>query len=195
MTVITPVNKETIPYVTVLLTSLGINCTEHIDVFLDHSALSEEDISLIRSSIAEYNITLYSEVYNDDNALFLTYDMIINKPLIEKSLSSQNEIPIISAWNAHSSGMTYQEIKEFATIIQYDCSKPWGNSNFHYDIEKIWWEYAKKTPFYDALLKFFIRTAFEDSSVEDFIRELIAETTAQKKQLNDIMNKFRATYK
>ena len=48
---------------------------------------------------------------------------------------------------------------------------------------------------YDALLKFFIRTAFEDSSVEDFIRELIAETTAQKKQLNDIMNKFRATYK
>lgn len=54
---------------------------------------------------------------------------------------------------AHSQGKGYDWVKENTTIIHYAGRKPWSPDTLRYDTEKIWWEYAKLTPFYNSLLE------------------------------------------
>lgn len=57
------------------------------------------------------------------------------------------------AWIAYINGTHYQEVKEKASIIHFSGPKPWAGRNVRYDIEQIWWDYARKTPFYYDLLE------------------------------------------
>lgn len=50
----------------------------------------------------------------------------------------------------------YEWAKENASIIHYAGHKPWDNKALHFETERIWWEYAKKTPFYTELLEEFV---------------------------------------
>ena len=92
---------------------------------------------------------------------------------------------------AHNAGITYEEVKKAVAIIHYPGYKPWENGNVHYDIEKLWWEYAKKTPFYQELMEDFIKTAMEDMTLENTIQELIDKNEEQKELINQIMAKMK----
>lgn len=83
---------------------------------------------------------------------------------------------------AHNQGMTYKDVKDNVAIIHFAGYKPWENGNVHYDIEKIWWDYAKETPFYEQLASDFIQSAITDRSVEKYLDNL-SEQLVQKKQL------------
>lgn len=74
---------------------------------------------------------------------------------------------------AHRNKVTYKDAKEKIAIIHYSGSKPWDFNNFHFDIEKIWWEYAKLTPFYEELLEEFVEKAMTDTKIEDFLFDLL----------------------
>lgn len=52
---------------------------------------------------------------------------------------------------AFYSGVKVQTIRENVAIIHYTQFKPWDGCATHFDIEQIWWDYARKTPFYDEL--------------------------------------------
>ncbi len=192
MNVMMPICKKNMPYAVVMLTSLGINCKEHVDVFVGDSDLLEEEFSFVQSAVVGYNITVHRCACNDDKAVCLDYDMIINKPLSEDFLADEQGMGILSAWDAHIAGVTYEEIRDGATVIQYEGSKPWENSGFHYDIERLWWDYAKKTSLYNELLTSFVKSAFEDNSVEDYLKGLISETSAQRKRLEKMMGSLNS---
>ena len=49
-------------------------------------------------------------------------------------------------------GMRYEDVKENVSVIHYTNEKPWRGNCLHCDIELLWWDYAKKTPFYHDLL-------------------------------------------
>jgi lipopolysaccharide biosynthesis glycosyltransferase len=67
---------------------------------------------------------------------------------------------------AHEKGVTYEEVKVQTAVIHYAGDKPWGTTHYHYDIEKIWWEYAKMTPFYAELMEAFVESSVCDTIVE-----------------------------
>ncbi|MCR5094837.1 MAG: hypothetical protein K6B72_12795, partial [Lachnospiraceae bacterium] len=47
-----------------------------------------------------------------------------------------------------------------------------NTTNLHYDIEQLWWDYAKLTPCYLDLLEAFQKSVMADTSVERQIRAL-----------------------
>ena len=92
---------------------------------------------------------------------------------------------------AHNAGVTYQEAKEGVAIIHYAGTKPWDNDNIHFDIERLWWDYAKMTPFYEQLLTDFVESAMTDKTVELFIKDLVDSYNDKRKSLDNIMVRIR----
>lgn len=87
---------------------------------------------------------------------------------------------------AHNDKVSYEQAKKSIAILHFAGAKPWEYSNFHYDIERLWWEYARKTPFYECFLEEFIQKAITDTTVEDYLTEI----TEINKKLNDSLNEM-----
>lgn len=97
------------------------------------------------------------------------------------------EVYNLCARVAHNQNKTYEDMKDTA-IIHYTGFKPWDSGNCHYDIEKLWWEYAKKTPFYQELLEEFLDKTMTDTYLEDYIKSLLEQMDVVKGQLNESLS-------
>lgn len=82
---------------------------------------------------------------------------------------------------AHSHGVTYEDVKRETVIVHFPGYKPWSGEFVHFDIEKIWWEYAKETPMYYELLEDYLNTSLEDNVTETMINNIEND----KNRLND----------
>lgn len=78
---------------------------------------------------------------------------------------------------AYNYNIHYEQVKKECAILHYTGHKPWCGKTVHYDIEKIWWDYAKMTPFYNELLEEFVLTAITDPSIYNTMRELSNDKT------------------
>ncbi|SDA41896.1 Lipopolysaccharide biosynthesis protein, LPS:glycosyltransferase [Butyrivibrio sp. INlla18] len=306
MNIATALNKKYIPYTTVMLTSICINSTEHIDAYLLNSELENDDIMKMMSSLEKYDINLISvnvdkgklnermprndqwslEMYyrlfmfellpkTVDRVLYLDGDIIVNNDINEFYYMSFDDAEMIvcddkgglnkpetygdkhremfseaykhgfryfnsgvilfnmnkmrslytfdlyleamDKWNykmeapdqdilnyvhwkkvkyadykkydmfarvAHNQKMTYGDIMETASIIHYPGYKPWEAGSFHFDIEMIWWEYAKETPYYVQLLENFVTDVLNDNNVSNYIKMLEKDLNIKKKVLS-----------
>ena len=77
----------------------------------------------------------------------------------------------------------YDELKQRGVIIHYASSKPWRGNFLHYDIEWLWWEYAKHTPFYRQLLEEALRENIMDSPLNLYIADLAQKNAALYQKL------------
>lgn len=91
---------------------------------------------------------------------------------------------------AHKNGMTYEQVRKETAIIHYVGPKPWYGAIFeggsHFDIEQIWWNFAKKTPFYLEMLEVFQRQVVFDDEMEKYVEDLktkLSETTQMLQKL------------
>lgn len=73
---------------------------------------------------------------------------------------------------AHIYGITYDDAFEQSVIIHFAGDKPWETTDYHYDIEKIWWQYARETVLYPILLEQFMEKSISDNIVEKRIEKL-----------------------
>ena len=64
---------------------------------------------------------------------------------------------------------SYEQIKEEAVIIHYVGRKPWKYNGVHYSIERLWWDYAKLTPFYYELMESVFLEGLQDTSYESMM--------------------------
>lgn len=71
--------------------------------------------------------------------------------------------------------MNYQNVKETVKVIHYATSKPWQGNCFHCDIEQLWWDYAKLTPFYNELMEEFVTQTINDHTLFRYSSELASE--------------------
>lgn len=71
--------------------------------------------------------------------------------------------------------MHYEDVKENVSIIHYTNSKPWQGNCLHCDIELLWWDYAKKTPFYHDLLAAVVRELMFDTTVRTYSENIRLE--------------------
>lgn len=79
---------------------------------------------------------------------------------------------------AHSFEVTYEDVKRETVIVHFPGYKPWSGEFVHFDIEKIWWEYAKMTPMYHELLEDFLNTGLQDTETERMMKKLTEEKQA-----------------
>lgn len=86
---------------------------------------------------------------------------------------------------AFNNGRTYEDIRDYAKIVHYIGDKPWQGHCVHYDIEKLWWDYAKETPFYQEFLEDFVTHSIEDNLVYNVLDSSMKE----KEQLREELGK------
>lgn len=90
---------------------------------------------------------------------------------------------------AHKQGITYEQAKNNTYILHFSGkSKPWTINLIRYDIEKIWWEYAKLTGFYYNLMEQVFIMSMESTLVEEEFDKLSAKNTG----LKEVVNEYRA---
>lgn len=318
MNIATALNQKYINYVIVMLTSLCENNPVHIDAYLLHSELKEEDVRYMHNSLSQYDISLLpiaidSNIFHDkfprnaqwsleayyrlflldylpvtvDRILYLDADLIVNKsleeyytadfqtdeiitcidscgklsweerhekqrqmfaPMIETGYQYFNSgvmllntaqmrekynfefyLHAIEKWNyemcapdqdilnyvhwekvsyidpyaydlfakiAHKEHISYETVKENVCIIHYAGNKPWNTTATHFDIEKLWWDYAALTPCYQTLLSDFMHDLFENPALEDqfqALRDYSTWAASQVEQLKEINRQLKET--
>ena len=87
---------------------------------------------------------------------------------------------------AHNAGITYEEVKKAVIIVHFAGAKPWDNDGFHFDIERIWWDYAKYTPYYEKLLNDFVDSAMKDKTIAIFLEKLLQDNSELRRTLKSI---------
>ena len=76
---------------------------------------------------------------------------------------------------AYNEDKGYEWAKNNTSIIHYAGRKPWSGDGLRYDTEKIWWEYAKLTPYYSELAWQMMNEEMELAYADTTIRRLAAE--------------------
>ena len=93
---------------------------------------------------------------------------------------------------AHNRGMSYEDVRSSCSIIHFAGDKPWHSRNVHFDIERLWWDYALKTPDRVQLLEAFLESSLRDyPRVENYILQLEKQNAELKSSLQQAMNLLR----
>ena len=95
---------------------------------------------------------------------------------------------------AYKSGMDYEYVKNNSGIIHFAGQKPWkSGTSTRYNIEKLWWDYAAKTPLYAKLLEEYTIGSMLDDSLEKSIKGIADDNhrliETNKKLLNLLESK------
>lgn len=85
--------------------------------------------------------------------------------------------------------MTYADVKDKVRVVHFAASKPWQGNCFHCNIEQLWWDYARLTPFYTELMEEFVEQSINDITLFRYSSELAAEN-AQLYQIIDQYDKI-----
>lgn len=85
---------------------------------------------------------------------------------------------------AYNKDVHYEEVKNATAIIHYAGMKPWEGEYIHYDIEQLWWDYAKKTPFYYELMEEFLWANLNKPVVYDMVTAMSEEKRQMKAELD-----------
>ena len=90
---------------------------------------------------------------------------------------------------AYDSGIRYENACKETTIIHYAGMKPWaGGEGVHYDIEQLWWDYAKYTPFYFERMEEFLYSCINNP----FIYQTLDQCFSANRQLIEELEKSEA---
>ncbi|MCM1387192.1 MAG: glycosyltransferase family 8 protein [Bacillus sp. (in: Bacteria)] len=85
----------------------------------------------------------------------------------------------------YNMGRDYKWVKEHGVIVHFVGRKPWHYEAVRYNTEKLFWDYAKKTPYYTELLEQVLLGEVESGFMDSVIRRLEEE----KAQLADTLQK------
>ncbi len=102
-----------------------------------------------------YTPESFSETANRLKDLITAFDQdIINYMFHGRIIYLPAEKYNLFARLYHNSGYTYDRVRsEGTSIIHYTGPKPWSGKSLRTDMEKFWWTYAAKTPYYYDFLE------------------------------------------
>jgi lipopolysaccharide biosynthesis glycosyltransferase len=92
-------------------------------------------------------------------------------------------------------GVTYEDVKNSCAVVHFAGVKPWEGDFVHYDIEQLWWDYAKETPYYEEFLAAFMNELFTGGRVLQLFDEQQQENRQLHNQVAQISEKFNTILK
>ena len=180
----------------VAITSLCENNSSHIYLALHFDGCSYQEIQEFDVSLKKYPnlhiVSSQSKRPEPDEVLLPSY-MVIDgniEKVVADIISSNGSKSLfdyaVNAPSAHDSGMTFTEFKSTNYIIFYPDDKPYHCSNIHYDLEKIWWDYANKTDIADKIKQTFLENSLSDFSLETYAEKLVSENQELSETINSL---------
>ena len=88
---------------------------------------------------------------------------------------------------AYNHDVHYDEVKQAVTIIHFAGQKPWQGKYIHFDIEQLWWDYAKQTPFYYELMEEYLYDSINDPTVYNTMLQSVIDKQELKEELEKSM--------
>lgn len=92
-------------------------------------------------------------------------------------------------------GFHYVDVKEAATIVHFPGMKPWEGQYVHYDIEQLWWDYAKLTPYYVELMEEFTYSSINEPIVYNTMNTLAEDKKKLQGELDNVTSVCQKLYK
>lgn len=137
----------------------------------------------------EYSFQKYLEIYDSisDKLIYPDQDLLNYAHYNQVKLAEEKKFGLF-AYPAHEMGMSYKDVYSNVSIIHFAGAKPWTINMIRFDIEKIWWEYAKDSPFYHELLETIFYQTMESRLAEEKLKELLKEND----ELRELLNKCQA---
>lgn len=152
------------------------------EVFKEHIAAG---FTYFNSGIMLWNVTALRGKYSFKDYMDLAEKLEYNMMAPDQDLLNYmhwKEVKFVDEYQydlfsriAYYNGYRYNQVKEKTTIVHYAGVKPWEGQYIHYDIEKLWWDYAKQTPFYIELMEEFMNGCLTDPYVFDGMISLSKE--------------------
>lgn len=81
------------------------------------------------------------------------------------------------------SNIHYAEVKKDTAIVHFSGPKPWSGNHMRCDIEELWWEYARLTPFHQELMEEFILESVRNAGTYAQLTSLYEEKESLSKLL------------
>ena len=189
-------NRRKLNYAIVTLTSLCVNNPEHNDIFVLHSELEKSDLTKMAEMLHEFDVSIsLVDILPDDiyKILYLDVDDIVHGSLKElyeadydTSRKTEHQTYKLFARKAYEDGWTLEKVREKNKIINFDGNKPWEFNSTHFELEKLWWEYAAKTPIYRELMEELLENALSDQRLENEILQIEKDIETYKKTIAEV---------
>ena len=109
-------------------------------------------------------------------------DMLNYVHWTEVKILDETKYNLFARW-AYQHDIHYEEVKEQVTIVHYIGYKPWSGESVHYDIEQLWWDYAKKTSFYVEMMEEFVYETINAPGVFAAMEKIRHEKKLLKEEL------------
>lgn len=84
-------------------------------------------------------------------------------------------------------GLHAATLPDNVRLLHYTGEKPWHGDHLHNDLESLWWNYAKKSPYYPALLEQTIQGMILGTNVITYISNIQKE----HRQLTAIVDQYQ----
>lgn len=95
---------------------------------------------------------------------------------------------------SYSRGLRYEEAKANTLVLHYIGAKPWRGNCIHFDLERIWWDYAKMTPYYAELLEAHMEETMASPQLYESFKTLIDSEKKLGADLNEALKLCRTLY-
>ena len=143
----------------------------------------------------EYSLNRYLEIFDSLRDKAALYDQdLLNYAHRGQVRYVDNTVYGVFTWDSHNKGRTYEDIKNNAAIVHFTApAKPWTHNAIRYDIEQLWWDYAKGTPYYLTMLENVFFASLHSTFTEDEFNKLKNENEELRSLLShsmEILKKF-----
>lgn len=138
------------------------------------------NVNKVRDILTPENCWKCAEMWNYQ--MFANDQDILNYYLWDKVVLLDNYRYEVFASLAYKNGRRYVDVRDNSLIVHYVGNKPWDGRKVHFDIEKLWWDYAKLTPYYSKMTSDFVEKCVMNGNIWD-ICEALEKSADEKKQI------------
>ena len=143
--------------------------------------------------MSDWTLEKYLKLLNDLEEKIVAPDQDLLNVAHEGDWIEADEIRYdLFAGVAKDYGVSLEEVRNQNIILHYAGDKPWQGGHVHYDIERLWWEYALETPFAKQFLNNYIISSLEDGNVYRTVKEITEQNKTLSLELESALNKAKA---
>ncbi len=183
MRIIVRLTKDLLNPCIVMLTSFCENNKGQYEVLIVGDGIDDVEIEKLKTALSKYDITIMLAAGDlPADCPELPIDSVIDGDISVFFEGRMDDVLI--APDAHDEGLTYEGVKDRYPMIVFPDDKPWESTNVHYDIESIWWEYARKTSVYHEIMESFLESSLNNTGLEEYAIRICDENDSIRETIN-----------
>lgn len=171
-------------------------CMMQQELFAQYRA--REDFVYFNSGVLLINLVKMRELYSQGFNLIeeavklkdrlFAYDQdLLNYHFWDDVIILDNKKYDLFARNAFNDAVSYEWVLNNTVIVHYVGRKPWQHEAVRYETERLWWEYARLTPYFTEFAEEMIFNEIDSCFMDNYVKSIMAENEQLKLMLNKCM--------